>query len=63
MSKRVYAEAMYGSPLWQVVQENLNTGEHSIVKRDLQPSDARRLAEEMQKVAENNTSADIANED
>lgn len=53
MSKRVYAEAMYGSVLWQVIQENLATGEHSVVRKGLTQSEARKIAESLQKTPNN----------
>lgn len=58
MSVRVYAEAMYESALWQVVQENLTTGEHFIVRKDLQQGEARELAERMQKALDHNSAKD-----
>ena len=53
MSLRVYAEAMYGSVLWQVVQEDLVAGRHFLVHSHLSQSDARKLAEKIQTFTEN----------
>ena len=52
MKTRIYAEAMYGSVLWQIVRQDAETGELSIIQRDLQKEDARQLAEAQQKAAD-----------
>jgi hypothetical protein len=49
MKPRFYAEAMYGSGLWQIVREDTVTGRLSIVRKDLQKEEAIAIAEEWQK--------------
>jgi len=49
MQLRIYAEAMYGSTNWQVVEEKLVTGEHRVIYKNLPQGVARNLAERRQK--------------
>lgn len=46
MTRKFRPEAMYKGGLWRVVLENLETGRRIVVKKDLHPLDARRIAEE-----------------
>ena len=48
MAARIYAEAMDGSILWQVVRENLASGECSAIEKDLWQSSAHALADRVQ---------------
>ena len=47
-SARIYAEAMYGSILWQVVREDLASGEFSAIEKDLSQLWAQTLANRLQ---------------
>jgi hypothetical protein len=48
MIAKIYAEAMYGSIFWQVVRENLVSGECSAIEKDLSQWGAQALADRVQ---------------
>jgi hypothetical protein len=48
MSKRVFAEAMYRTNLWQVLVEDLETEKISVLHKNLQNGVAVQIAEKLQ---------------
>lgn len=48
MSVRYYAESMNGNESWQVVCEDLETKQCSIIGNNLSPADAQRIADDLQ---------------